>query len=76
MSPWGNYSFRVLARNKIGISLPSQQSYNICTTQPGVPVNNPQDVIGEGDEPGNLVIFWTVSISNHNSNLKLILKYN
>lgn len=59
MSPWGNYSFRVLARNKIGISLPSQQSYNICTTQPGVPVNNPQDVIGEGDEPGNLVIFWT-----------------
>lgn len=66
MSAWGNYSFRVLARNKIGLSLPSIQSFNICTTQPNVPTNNPENIIGEGDEPGNLVIFWTVSYNSSN----------
>ena len=60
MSPWGNYTFRVIARNKIGLSLPSMQTFNICTTQPAVPDKNPQNVIGEGDQPYNLVIFWTV----------------
>lgn len=67
MSAWGNYSFRVLARNKIGLSLPSIQSFNICTTQPNVPTNNPENIIGEGDEPGNLVIFWTpMPLLEHN----------
>lgn len=59
LSPWGNYTFRVLARNKIGLSLPSMQTFNVCTTQPDVPTKNPENVIGEGDEPNNLVIFWT-----------------
>lgn len=62
MSPWGNYTFRVIARNKIGLSLPSMQTFNVCTTQPDVPDKNPENVIGEGDQPNNLVIFWTVSI--------------
>jgi len=61
MSPWGNYTFRVISRNKIGYSLPSFQSQNVCRTEPGVPDTNPENVIGEGDRPGNLVIFWTVS---------------
>jgi len=60
MSPWGNYTFRVMSRNKIGLSLPSFQSRNVCHTEPGVPDTNPENVIGEGDQPGNLVIFWTV----------------
>ena len=60
MSPWGNYTFRVIARNKIGLSLPSMQTFNICSTQPDVPDKNPENVIGEGDQPNNLVIFWTV----------------
>jgi hypothetical protein len=60
MSPWGNYTFRVISRNKIGLSLPSMRSFNVCTTDPGVPDKNPENVIGEGDQPGNLVIFWTV----------------
>ena len=63
MSAWGNYSFRILARNKLGLSLPSDHSRNLCTTQPAVPSNNPEKIIGEGDEPGNLVIFWTVGVS-------------
>jgi len=63
LSPWGNYTFRVLSRNKIGTSLPSFQSRNVCRTEPGVPDTNPENVIGEGDRPGNLVIFWTVSHS-------------
>ena len=60
LSPWGNYTFRVISRNKIGYSLPSFQSQNVCRTEPGVPHTNPENVIGEGDRPGNLVIFWTV----------------
>jgi len=61
MSPWGNYTFRVLSRNKIGLSLPSFQNQNVCRTEPDVPDKNPENVIGEGDHPGNLVIFWTVN---------------
>ena len=63
MSPWGNYTFRVMSRNKIGYSLPSFPSVSTCRTQARVPDKNPQNVIGEGDRPGNLVIFWTVSYS-------------
>jgi len=59
LSPWGNYTFRVIARNKIGLSLPSMQTFNVCSTQPDVPTKNPENVIGEGDQPNNLVIFWT-----------------
>lgn len=59
MSPWANYTFRVLAWNKIGQSLPSEHS-SICTTQPDVPKKNPKNVEGKGTEPNNLVITWTV----------------
>ncbi|KAF4518843.1 hypothetical protein B566_EDAN006694 [Ephemera danica] len=58
MSPWSNYTFRVLALNKIGLSLPSPHS-SICTTQPDVPYKNPENVEGKGTQPDNLVITWT-----------------
>ncbi|XP_065166394.1 neuroglian isoform X2 [Atheta coriaria] len=58
MSPWANYTFRVLAHNKIGPSLPSSHS-DVCSTQPQVPHKNPDRVEGEGDRPDNLVIRWT-----------------
>ena len=61
LSPWGNYTFRVLARNKIGLSYPSEHTKEICRTESGLPTKNPENVIGEGDLPNNLVIFWTVS---------------
>lgn len=65
MSPWANYTFRVIAWNKIGNSNPSSHS-DVCTTQPEVPHKNPDNVVGEGNLPNNLVIKWTVCASiNH-----------
>lgn len=58
MSPWANYTFRVIARNKIGLSQPSLHS-DACTTQPSVPFKNPDNVVGRGNRPDNLVISWT-----------------
>ncbi|KAL1110491.1 hypothetical protein AAG570_008019, partial [Ranatra chinensis] len=58
MSPWANYTFRVIAWNKIGPSLPSEHS-KICTTQMDVPYKNPDNVEGKGTEPNNMVIRWT-----------------
>ncbi|KAI0242502.1 Neuroglian [Lamellibrachia satsuma] len=59
LSAWTNYTFRVLARNKFGLSEPSRHSIVMCTTEDDVPDKNPENVIGEGDQPNNLVIFWT-----------------
>ncbi|KAJ3639541.1 hypothetical protein Zmor_002896 [Zophobas morio] len=58
MSPWTNYTYRVIAVNKIGKSLPSGHS-DVCQTEADVPYKNPDDVKGEGDEPDNLIITWT-----------------
>lgn len=57
MSPWSNYTFRVIARNKIGPSLPSDHS-PMCTTPPDVPHKNPDNVEGRGSSPTNLVVTW------------------
>jgi hypothetical protein len=57
MSPWSNYTFRVIARNKIGPSLPSDHS-PMCTTPPDVPHKNPDNVEGRGTSPTNLVVSW------------------
>ena len=57
MSPWSNYTFRVIARNKIGPSLPSDHS-SMCTTPPDVPNKNPDNVEGRGTSPTNLVVTW------------------
>ncbi len=65
LSPYGNYTFRVLARNKIGLSQPSLHTRNVCRTMEDVPEKNPENVIGEGDEPDNLVIYWTVRDRAH-----------
>ena len=67
LSPWGNYTFRVLARNKIGTSEPSKHTVEVCRTVQDVPFKNPENVMGEGDLPNNLVIFWTVSVATARS---------
>lgn len=59
MSPWANYTFRVIAWNKIGQSQPSSHS-KVCSTQPDVPYKNPDNVEGKGTDPSNMVISWTV----------------
>jgi len=61
MSPWANYTFRVIATNKVGNSLPSESSQT-CSTPPDVPFKNPDNVEGRGTSPDNLVISWTVSL--------------
>ncbi|XP_028040488.1 neuroglian-like isoform X2 [Bombyx mandarina] len=58
LSPWANYTFRVVAHNKIGPSAPSGHS-DVCTTQPDVPYKNPDNVKGEGTDPTNMLISWT-----------------
>ncbi|KAL1420682.1 hypothetical protein MTO96_004426 [Rhipicephalus appendiculatus] len=58
MSPWANYSFRVVARNKVGSSPPSETS-ETCTTPEDVPYKNPDHVMGRGERPDNLVVTWT-----------------
>ncbi|XP_013793618.2 neuroglian-like, partial [Limulus polyphemus] len=57
MSPWTDYTFRVIAFNKIGSSEPSEYSKQ-CSTPSDVPDKHPDQVKGEGTKPDNLVISW------------------
>ncbi|GBP51761.1 Neuroglian [Eumeta japonica] len=58
LTPYANYTFRVIAENKIGYSSPSGHS-DVCTTQPDVPHKNPENVEGKGTDPTNMVISWS-----------------
>lgn len=58
LSPWANYTFRVVARNKIGNSIPSTPS-KICTTPENSPDKNPANVKGEGSIRTNMIISWS-----------------
>lgn len=60
MTPWANFTFRVIANNKIGKSNPSLHS-SVCTTQPDVPYKNPENIEIYGTDSSNLVVNWTVS---------------
>ncbi|XP_034820703.2 neuronal cell adhesion molecule isoform X20 [Pan paniscus] len=57
LSPYVNYSFRVVAVNSIGKSLPSEASEQYLT-KASEPDKNPTAVEGLGSEPDNLVITW------------------
>ncbi|XP_058047806.1 neuronal cell adhesion molecule isoform X12 [Ahaetulla prasina] len=57
LSPYVNYSFRVIALNEIGRSQPSEASEKYFT-KPAKPDDNPINVHGIGTEPNNLVITW------------------
>ena len=62
LSPWGNYSFRVLAKNKLGTSRPSTPTARICSTPPDVPHHNPRGICTLNRKPYQLVITWEVGI--------------
>ncbi|KAM6095465.1 neuronal cell adhesion molecule isoform 21-T23 [Chlamydotis macqueenii] len=57
LSPYVNYSFRVIAVNEIGRSQPSEPSEQYLTKSAS-PDENPSNVQGVGSEPDNLVITW------------------
>ncbi|XP_029472623.1 neuronal cell adhesion molecule isoform X1 [Rhinatrema bivittatum] len=57
LSPYVNYSFRVIAVSNIGRSKPSETSEQYLT-KAAEPDVNPSGVKGIGSEPDNLVITW------------------
>ena len=57
-------NFRVIARNKVGESLPSVHS-KVCLTPEDVPFKNPDNVEGRGTKDNNIVIYWTVGLLYH-----------
>lgn len=57
LSPYVNYSFRVMAENSIGRSMPSEASEQYLT-KAAEPDQNPMAVEGLGTELDNLVITW------------------
>ncbi|XP_057374261.2 neuroglian-like [Daphnia carinata] len=72
MRSWSNYTFRVIARNKIGPSLPSDHS-SMCTTPPDVPNKNPDNVEDCGTSPTNLVVTWNPMPENRTQRTQLSL---
>ena len=66
LSPWVNYTFRVIATNKIGMSLPSFHTKTVCRTNPALPAMNPENVQSIGDRRNKLKIEWIVSCLANN----------
>ena len=62
VSPWGNYSFRVIAQNKVGYSEPSAPTEGVCRMPPDVPHHNPRQVCTRNVKPHMLAISWEVSV--------------
>ena len=67
LSPWGNYSFRVIARNAVGNSRPSRPTQRVCSTPPDVPHHNPKGVCTRNVKPHHLIISWQVSHHQHST---------
>ncbi|XP_065208503.1 neuroglian-like [Planococcus citri] len=69
MDPWANYTFRIKAENKIGISSPSEPS-SVCSSAPDVPYKNPENVTAHAitkSRSASLVIQWeSMPVSDHN----------
>lgn len=59
--PYGNYSFRMVARNSVGLSTPSYATRKVCWTPPDHPDGNPENVRTVTNKKGKLIIEWTVS---------------
>ena len=63
LSPFANFTFRVFARNKLGVSAPSEVSA-VCGTPVDTPDRNPRQVEGKGRSPTDMVISWEVGTSH------------
>ncbi|CAI4227098.1 unnamed protein product [Auanema sp. JU1783] len=65
LTPWVNYTFRVVAENshgrsdaKVGSDVEDVAQTVKCSTRPSFPYTNPSGVWAEGNEPDNLIIYW------------------
>ncbi|XP_076469525.1 neuroglian-like isoform X2 [Babylonia areolata] len=68
MSPWASYTFRVRARNHMGVSEPSLPTVTPCVSPEDRPYSNPSNVRTVEDKTGWLVIEWEpMSRMEHNS---------
>ncbi|KHJ92627.1 fibronectin type III domain protein, partial [Oesophagostomum dentatum] len=66
LTPWVNYTFRVIAENSHGrsdfnMALDDEDVMQTvsCQTRPSFPYSNPAGVRAEGTEADNLVVYWT-----------------
>ncbi|XP_025108153.1 neuroglian-like isoform X2 [Pomacea canaliculata] len=77
LTPWVNYTFRVIAYNKIGESDPSFPNPIICKTNAERPRIHPQNLRTIGDRPGFLHIEWTPmpEIQQNGPGFQYILQY-
>ncbi|KAJ8301652.1 hypothetical protein KUTeg_020639 [Tegillarca granosa] len=58
LSAWVNYTFQVIAENKLGKSDPSLDANPTCTTSPQIPDHHPSGVKTLDDTTGYLVVTW------------------
>lgn len=66
MKPWSTYSFRVIAYNEMGTSIPEEIG-ETCTSPPDVPYTNPDGLQLTGVTPTSLLISWyPMPPSEHN----------
>ena len=59
-SPWTNYTFHVRARNKFGVSDPSNDT-TLCETSEDIPYKVPTGVCTDLVNPSKLIVTWQVS---------------
>ena len=72
LRPWANYSFRVSARNRLGVGPASRLSSVICSTPPAKPFRNPTGVCSNFTGSYQLIIIWQVC-RRITSNIVLLL---
>jgi len=64
LSPWLIYNFRLLAKNDVGFSEPSEPTKQQCITPPERPSSNPKNVHTLTHKMGKLIVTWTVSMEH------------
>jgi len=60
LRPWANYSFRVSARNRLGVGPASRPTSVVCSTPPVKPFRNPTGVCSNLTGSSQLIILWQV----------------